>query len=761
LKLDDTLDAFQAGELWQSLAERAQAFTAAWNQPAVPSLASYLPVEPAALRMLTLVELVKIDLAQRFQRGMPKLLEAYQQEHRELAERLPCDLIYEELHVRRQHGEAAELTEYRRRFPGQASELERLISRDSATTTLSLVAAKSPEPAEVGEKLDDFDLISVLGKGAFATVYLARQRTMQRLVALKVSAEQSDEPQTMAQLDHPHIVRVFDQRHLPDKKLRLLYMQYIPGGTLQSVVDAVRRTPADARNGQLLLAAIDRAMAGAGDGMVSEGGRRRLSQASWPEVVCWLGSKLALALEYAHRKGVLHRDIKPANVLLAADGGPKLADFNVSFSSKLEGATPAAYFGGSLAYMSPEQLEAANPAHARQPGDITGASDVYSLGVMLWELLTGNRPLREEQSPAGWLETLNLLAARRREGVPATIRGQLPANTPAGLDLVLLKCLAAEPSNRWPSAGHLARQLQLCLQPKVQQLIRPAPGSWRQVISTWPAFSIVLAGLFPNVIAGLLNIAYNLNEIIKRLTPAEVAFFREVQLVTVNGIAFSLGIGLGLWAILPVLAAARAMQAGKPCDPVQQAWLRRRALTLGDWIAWITLFEWLVSGVAFPLWIRLHVGPESALTISHYLHFMSSQILCGLISSSMCFFLVTFIVVRFVYPVLSPPDSIDEGAIDAMVRLGQRTWLFFGLAVSAPFLAVSALVVIDTQARLAFGVMAGVGLFGFGLAFFLSRAIQGDLGTLAMASSPAGDSMSSMSSEASESFWTGSWTRER
>jgi serine/threonine protein kinase len=760
VQLEDTLDAVQAGEMWQSLADRAQAFTTAWNQGKEPALADYLPADPAALRQLTLVELVKIDLAQRFRRKQPKLLEVYQSEYRELAERLPCDLIYEELHVRRENGESPDLAEYRQRFPNQATELERLVGRDTtATTTLSLVAAKRPEPAEVGERLDDFDLISILGKGAFATVYLARQRTMQRLVALKVSAEQSDEPQTMAQLDHPHIVRVFDQRHLTEQKLRLLYMQYVPGGTLQSVVDAVRRTPADARNGQLLLSAIDRAMAGSGDGSY-EGGRRRLSQATWPEIVCWLGSKLALALEYAHRRGVLHRDIKPANVLLAADGGPKLADFNVSFSSKLEGATPAAYFGGSLAYMSPEQLEAANPGHARDPGEITGASDVYSLGVMLWELLTGNRPLREEQSPEGWLQTLNLLAARRREGVPASVRNMLPANTPPGLDQVLLKCLAPDPRDRWPTAGHLARQLQLCLQPKVQRLIRPAPGSWRQVVSTWPALAMVLAGLFPNAIAGLLNIAYNLNEIVLRLTPAEQDFFRNVQLVTVNGVAFSLGIALGLWAILPVLAGAKALQAGKSCEPERQAWLRRRALTLGDWVAWITLAEWLISGVAFPLWIRLHTGPSSALELSHYLHFMASQLLCGLISGAMCFFLVTFLVVRFVYPVLSPPDTTDEGAIDAMVRLGQRMWLYFALAVSAPFLAVTALVVIDTQARLAFAVMGGVGLVGFGMAFFLSRAIQGDLGTLAMAISPAGDSISS-TSEATESFWTGSWTRER
>ena len=113
--------------------------------------------------------------------------------------------------------------------------------------------------------------------------------------------------------------------------------------------------------------------------------------------MCWIGARLAAALDYAHNRGVLHRDIKPANVLLAADGSPKLVDFNVSFSSKLEGATPAAYFGGSLAYMSPEQIEAYNPDHDRKPDELDGRSDIFSLGVVLWELLTGARPFGDDR----------------------------------------------------------------------------------------------------------------------------------------------------------------------------------------------------------------------------------------------------------------------------------------------------------------------------------------------------------------------------
>ena len=138
---------------------------------------------------------------------------------------------------------------------------------------------------------------------------------------------------------------------------------------------------------------------------------------TWPETVCWLGVCLANALDYAHRRGVLHRDVKPANVLLTAEASPKLADFNVSFSSKLDGANPAAFFGGSLAYMSPEQLEAFNPASAREAGDLDGRSDLYSLCIILWELLTGRRPFRDDGLGENWARTLAGMTEQRRAGV--------------------------------------------------------------------------------------------------------------------------------------------------------------------------------------------------------------------------------------------------------------------------------------------------------------------------------------------------------
>src|SRR5690606_26136075 len=148
----------------------------------------------------------------------------------------PADLIYEEFHVRRCSGEQVDINDFYERFPQQATELGRLIGLDAAPRSTVLASREPLQRGDVGATTDDFALLTRLGEGAFATVYLARQRSMQRLVAVKVSSDRGNEPQTMAQLDHPHIVRIYDQRLVPERNLRLLYMQYVAGGTMQALV---------------------------------------------------------------------------------------------------------------------------------------------------------------------------------------------------------------------------------------------------------------------------------------------------------------------------------------------------------------------------------------------------------------------------------------------------------------------------------------------------------------------------------------------
>ena len=123
---------------------------------------------------------------------------------------------------------------------------------------------------------------------------------MQRLVALKISAEAGDEPRTLAQLNHPYIVRVYDQHVLPERGLRLLYMQYVAGGTLQTVLEAIRQTPEAERSGRTFLDAVDKAMEQRGETPPTGSPQReQLAGRSWPETVCWLGVCLAEALDNA------------------------------------------------------------------------------------------------------------------------------------------------------------------------------------------------------------------------------------------------------------------------------------------------------------------------------------------------------------------------------------------------------------------------------------------------------------------------------
>ncbi|HVU85970.1 MAG TPA: serine/threonine-protein kinase [Pirellulales bacterium] len=747
---------------WNVLSDRVEALVAAWESSAEPpQIADYLPAEPANLRYLALVELIKVDMEYRCQRPEhARRIEQYLDEFPELTERgaIPCDLIYEEYHLRKQSGQKVAAEEYFERFPRQATELGRLLGLESPHLSTSVVGAGRFEEIEVGDSIDDFDLLTRLGRGAFAVVFLARQKSMQRIVALKVSADRGSEPQTMALLDHPHIVRVFDQRRLVERKLRLLYMQYVPGGTLQTVIDGIRRLPPSMRSGIRLLEIIDQALAERGDSPPSDSPlRHRLAAATWPQAVCWLGSRLAAALAYAHQRGVLHRDIKPANVLVAADGTPKLADFNISYSSKVEGSSAAAYFGGSLAYMSPEQIEACNPASGRTADDLDNRSDIYSLGVMLWELLTGNRPFDDTPPGSDWTNTLSTMLAARRQGVGAAMIAQLPRDCPSGLKQILLSCLALEPSAR-PSAGQLSRQLELALEPQVMRLLRPRPGAWRNWVRRYPLTAMFAAGLLPNLIFTALNLAYNIPAIFEALGKSLYDVMIDPVVSMVNGMAFGIGIAILLPFTWPVARAVARIYRGEPRPTDHDPRWRIRALLLADCTALVSAVEWFVTGFIFPTWLSREVPHEQFHAGVIYTHFLASQALCGMMASTLAFFLVCFLSVRAFYPTLFQAEHTDMSALGMVRRLQQRAWLYFGVAVVVPPLATIVMVLVRTIASestppVIFGVLGLVGLINSGLIFVLLRAVQNALVALAIAVSPPGTVTIGGGDSVSDSFW--------
>ncbi|QVI21448.1 serine/threonine protein kinase [Nocardia tengchongensis] len=583
---------------------------------------------------------------------------------------------------------------------------------------------------EPGDRIDDFDLLLELGHGAFARVFLARQLSMQRLVAVKVSADHGTEPQTLARLEHEYIVRVYDQRVLPDRGVKLLYMQYLPGGTLAAVLKRVRETAPEQRDGRLLLDSVDAALEEKGEIRTSSARiRDEIAALSWPETVAWLGRRLAEALDYAESQGVLHRDIKPANVLLSADGVPKLADFNISFSDHVAGSSPVSYFGGSLAYMSPEHLEASHPALPGAVGDLDTRSDIYALGVMLWELLTGRRPFPRVDSAESRTAVERLLELRRRP-IAQEFLDDLPADCPASLRRVLLTCLSPRRDDRWANGAELAQQFELCLDPRARDLVDAPPHSHRPTGPLWPLPIIATAIGIPTLMAVGYNYYYNRTLIVSKLTPEAQRSFNYVAAV-LYPLAILLGTLLILYAARRVVLVPIGLRLGWDYRAETLVRARGDALRLGDRVVRIAFANWLACGVIFPVMLNLIAGGVPHDT---YAHFLLSLVVCGAISVAYPYFALTWYVVRCVYPVFLMHGHSDPSDIGHLRRLAARTGIYLAVAAAVPLIGVTGItflpgVAIESVVWAVRSLCVG-GIVGFVLAYLLYGVIEKDLQAL-------------------------------
>lgn len=748
----------------EPLIGRLERFIEAWEacvqtQAPVPELAEFLDVD-GSIRLQLLVELIKVDLEYRWQHGCdPRRLTEYLDQFPELENAgIETDLIYEEVHIRRSAGDEVDVAEYLERFPERESELLGLLGEQNPFGTTR--SDTGPDRSELdriapGDSIDDFDLLSALGEGTFAKVFLAHQRSMNRLVALKVSLDAGREHQTLAQFDHDYIVRVYDQRVEPERGLRLLYMQYHPGGTLHDLVRHVRETPPAERTSDLLRKTISEALGQRGEEFESGSLTIELPLLeTWSEVVCWLGACLARGLHHAHQRRTLHRDVKPANVLLSRAGVPKLADFNISFSERLTGAAPAAYFGGSLAYMSPEQLEACHPGHSRTAESLDARSDLYSLGVVLWELLTGDRPFQDDGHSGSWSRTIGQMLMQRSKGISAEALQCVPADCPAALVDVLRKCLDPDPDRRWTSGSELARQLHACRDRRLQSILKPGSKHWSTRIAAHAELWIVLAAAIPNVLAGIFNLAYNEREIVSQLGPAERAAFWRIQAV-INAIAYPVGLGVLWWLARGVRRAADAVSrpdavarsavvvqnlsdssesglarsdsravAVLPTGPaLKAARTRWRCLNLGHLAALIGLAEWTLAGFIYPVAIHVVAG---GMPTRSYAHFWASLVLCGLVAAAYPYFCVTTISLRSIYSrMVYDVLVVSEDRAD-LERLVRRSWGYLVSAVLVPLLAVLVLVSAESPSRFALTLLSSGSLLGFGLVFRGFRGLQED-----------------------------------
>jgi len=313
--------------------------------------------------------------------------------------------------------------------------------------------------------------------------------------------------------------------------------------------------------------------------------------------------------------------------------------------------------------------------------------------------------------------------------------------------------LASDVADRPANAGQLARQLELCLQPHVQRLLRPRPGSWRERFRRWPFWFFVTIGLAPSVIFSFLNLRFNQENLARRDEQTQLDFFKSVEVPVVNGVLFPIAISLVLWFAWPVLVAVGKAGKGKPTESATTPNLRRRALRVGDFAAWMGMALWIISGIAFPAGQLIKFGATAVEPVD-FAKFLASQVVTGWISSTLTFFLLTFIFVRAFYPVLVRPEETHSEEVENLINVGRRCVWCFGLTIVAAFLALGLLALgTTTSVWWKFGLPA-IGGFCSLAAYWISQLIRADLATLAIAIDPQREA-SSITSDTVSSLWTG------
>ena len=391
------------------------------------------------------------DMVIRWSEGERPLTESYLDRfpHLRNSPEAVLELIAEELALREEYREPTSLADLNRRFPQWSAQIRALVQCQS---TLGTPATFFPA---VGEDLGDFHLVSELGRGSHARVYLAQQPSLgNRRVVLKLGPSASREHLSLARLQHSHIVPLYSVHEFPGQGLRGLCLPYFGGATLSQVLDRIKSSGRSIR--ALDLRAAFQSLTPGDSATVPEAvAWDALETFAFPDLICWLGVCLAEALQYAHERGLLHLDVKPSNVLLAADGVPMLLDFHLARGPLRAGEPAPQWLGGTPGYMAPEHLDAVQAVRdgARILKDLDARADVYSLGVVLREAIT----------------------AGERSGHAA-----VPSQ---GLLDILACCTAPNPLDRYPSAQFLAQDLKRHLS---HRSLRGVPNrSYRERWQKW------------------------------------------------------------------------------------------------------------------------------------------------------------------------------------------------------------------------------------------------------------------------------------
>jgi tetratricopeptide (TPR) repeat protein len=383
------------------------------------------------------------------------------------------ELIYGEFLLREELGESPPLEEFQQRFPRFAARLQRQLELHGAFRSTESIPlhdrnryAPSEEPEGVAAVaysrsiVPGFKILGELGHGGMGLVYKAWQVRLKRVVALKViradayadsavAARFHAEAEAAARFQHPNIIQVFEVGE--HDGMGYLVLEYAPGGGL------------DRRLAGLLQDSRDSA---------------RLTET------------LARAIHYAHQQGIVHRDLKPANVLLTEDAVPKISDFGLA--KLLERGAALTEIGdilGTPSYMAPEQ--ARGLSHL-----ISLATDVYALGAILYEMLTGRPPFKGTTP----LSTMEQVSSQE-----PLAPGKLQRHTPRDLEIICLKCLEKEPRRRYGNALELAEDLRRFLN-RQPIIARPTPA-WERIWKWARRRPSAATGLFSALVTIILLLA--------------------------------------------------------------------------------------------------------------------------------------------------------------------------------------------------------------------------------------------------------------
>jgi serine/threonine protein kinase len=574
-----------------------------------------------------------------------------------------------------------------------------------------------------GAKVDDFEIVRLLGRGAFGHVYLARQVSLDRLVALKISSNRGSEGRTMARLEHQHIVQVYSEKVDPDFDQRLLCMQLVPGIGLDMLIALLHAPPAvdSSRlprewNGSELLAIIDRnvSMPAALDPSALHD-REALAQMDAVEATAWFGGRLAEALDFAHRHGVLHRDIKPANILVNPYGRPMLADFNISSKPIGSEAAGEELFGGTFAYMAPEHLDAFNPSHPAGHDAVTARSDIYSLGLVLQQLLEGRLQFPSPERNVNLVETLKTLSSDRRRERPACQAGTPTARKT--LERAISRCL--EPMDRFATGAELAEQLDGCRQLRHAERQLPRVPAMFAVFFRRPFLSLMLLVLLPQIFGSLVNIAYNSTQIGGHLSRAQQQLFEQL-VIGYNAVVYPVAIVLFVAAVSPAWRCWNALSGTQSLtdDEVQAG--RRQALRLPRWVAALTILGWFPGGILFPLVIHLQASP---LPFDLWKHFLASFWMSGLIALAYSLCGVKFIVLRVLYPGMwRRVQGFTDVARHELAPITRQLFFMQCLAGSIPLVAAILMLIFGVAVSATFRWLV-TGLIFLGMAGFIAASM--------------------------------------